>query len=388
MSDRLLRLGAAALACAALGWDGGGTSVEVGYEHHSVPDELQVGSPWVKARAPLAAGLGVEAGYRADVISAASVDLVTQATAPYEETRHQAEAGLSWERHGDSAGLRYFYSAEPDYRGQTVFAEAGTEVIERTWRLRGHYALRLDEQGRAGGDPEAFEPITDHALGLSVSHAPTAFTELSGAVEGHLAAGALESPYRLVPIFLPRAKVRADALSLWVAESHPDERLRLAAAVQARHALSSHTFVTALYRYYRDDWGVQGHTGQASLVLPLWGGAWADVSGRYYLQGPAGFYRRRYEALRTETGSTWRYMTRDRRLGPLSTARGGLSLRWDPGPLGPLDGLRISLFSDAILVAYEDFEYIEARGPGGGAIKPYEGAWGLSLGASVLGSLR
>ncbi len=370
-------------AAVSLGWDGAGSEVETGYDHHVTVGELVVGSPYVQAHAALPEGLCVDAEYRADVISAASVDLITQATASYEETRHQAGAGLAWEETGDRAALRYFFSTEPDYLSHALQAEAATEVVERTWRLQGSYSLRLDEQGRAGDGPEAFEDVRDHVVGVSVSHALTPTTELSAVLEGHWQHGALESPYRMVPIFRPRAKVRTDAWG-WVAENHPGERLRLAGALQVRQALSERVFVTLLHRQYADDWGVYGATTAGSLVLPLGASVWLDVGARHHWQDEAGFFRTRYDCVEGCEDRAPRYVTRDRKLGELWTGRGSLAVRWQVGPLGPVGTLRASAYADGLVIRYAGFEWLDREH----RLRPYEGSTGISGGLSVLGRLR
>ena len=216
-----------------------------------------------------------------------------------------------------------------------------------------------------------------------MSHALTPTTELSAVVEGHWQRGALDSPYRMVPVFRPRAKTDDDVWG-WLEEAHPEERLRLAGALQVRQALAERVFVTALHRQYGDDWGVYGATTSAALVLPLGSSVWLDVGVRHHWQGPAGFFRTRYECVTGCGESAPRYVTRDRKLSELWTGRGSLAVRWQVGPLGPLGALRLSAYVDGLLVRYAGFEWLDEERK----LRPYEGSEGISAGLSVLGRLQ
>jgi hypothetical protein len=80
-----------------------------------------------------------------------------------------------------------------------------------------------------------------------------------------------------------------------IAERHPSERLRQAYAVNARQYIEqTGSTIVALYRYYRDDWGVVGHTPEIRIIQEIGTTVDASLRLRYHRQRAADFYQERY----------------------------------------------------------------------------------------------
>jgi hypothetical protein len=81
----------------------------------------------------------------------------------------------------------------------------------------------------------------------------------------------------------------------FVAEKHPNDRLRHAIAVSARlHLPAWQTTFIGAYRYYTDSWKIHAHTPELRIIQQVGIDADASIRYRYYHQSAAYFYEKRY----------------------------------------------------------------------------------------------
>lgn len=256
-------------------------------------DGLTVVSPQISGRYDGTERLEVEISYDADVISAASVDVTTAASPRgYTETRHGMILGTSWNPgEGTRYGVRYLPSWEPDYRSHGVAANAGREWVDRRMATRLDLRVNTDSVGRSGDERNRWQSLTTVAAGASVGWIISQWTVAQLAYELQHARGYQASPYRYAEVVWP------DGTRLMVPEATPDRRVRQAAAVSIRHAITKRWFGATGYRLYRDSWGVLGHAADWELQHALRDDlAVFGVEGRIYRQSAADFYRPRYQA--------------------------------------------------------------------------------------------
>lgn len=271
-------------------------------------DDITVISPSVHAAAE-AGGVSLAADATADVVSGASIDVITSASPrPIDERR--LELGVRAARPLPSVGevaatVRGTHENDHDgiHGGVTLRRE-----------LLGH---RLTAEARYLGGAEALGSATDAtfrrtrtrhqaALGATLVLGPR--TVLSGVVEWTRIAGYQASPYRRVAVVMPDWPT-----PMWLDEQVPERRHTLAAEARWRRALGDAWFASLAYGAHRDTWSMTAHTASAEVRHQpgerlLLGGA---VRG--YLQDGADFYRDRIEG----EAPAWR--TRDRTLGPMRT---------------------------------------------------------------------
>src|SRR5690349_9147424 len=77
-------------------------------------DRTFVSTSTVAARGTIADRVTLEARYLIDVVTSASVDVVTAATSAFHENRHEAAGGVSYHDGTRTASLSYVYSIEND----------------------------------------------------------------------------------------------------------------------------------------------------------------------------------------------------------------------------------------------------------------------------------
>lgn len=322
---------------------------------YAASDRLTVLSPQVSLRVPVKGNVDVEAGYEADIITSASVDVMTSASPRgYSEERHGMTAGVSYRpAAGAAVGLRYMPSFEPDYRSHTASGGLQLEWIDRRLLTELGYRLGLDLVGRHGEPIERWRDLRTHSLtaGVGWVFSPTLVGDIS--YELSFMAGFMASPYRYVRM---NASAPPDA---GVSEQTPDERKRHAVAARLKKALPGGYFVTVSYRIYTDSWGLLSHTESASLERAFGGDRLiVGLSARVYGQSAASFYERRYQVV---GGELPRYRTADKMLSPQWSLLAGPRADMSLGRAGPVDDLRLSGRAELYEQRFTDFAPLSAR---------------------------
>lgn len=306
----------------------------------------------------------VEASYLVDVISSASVDLISSATQRFDENRHALGAAVTQALEGVSLNLNYGYSREADYDGHGFGAGAVFELAERNATLGLSYALELSQIGRAD-DPTFQEGLVTHAIGLDGTQILTRWLVLSGGYALGIQDGYLAKPYRYAQ--LGRSGVAPmtgtdgslDVGQLFragsgVPEQHPESRIRNAVYGGLKAHIVAETAVEARYRFYFDTWALQGHTAELLGHLGWTKSFGARVRYRFYAQNAASFYQWIYD-------EPQRYMTRDRELSPLTSHLVGLKLFGRIEDVGPFESIGVSGKVDLFRYDYADFPALPSR---------------------------
>ncbi len=336
LKRRLAALLALALAC--LGASASARAdrrAEVGLAVYADDDDVTV----VRPRALLAAPTGpaeLTAEVVIDIVSAASVDLISQASPRgFEETRVEPALTLSLPLSRlATLALRAFGSTEPDFAMLGASAGVSLDSQSRASTMTLTYALSQAEVGRAD-DPGLARGRTTMQLGASWTRVTDRAGYLDLVLEGELQVGALASPYRYVPI-----ESSTGERCCSVPERVPDLRAALAALLRVRRALAQdRLFLHADYRLATDGWGLTSHTVSARALLTLSPRAVLGASARGYLQGAADFHRTRYVG----ADAVPAYRTRDRNLGPERSASLGLACELALGGSPTSDGPRLTV---------------------------------------------
>lgn len=335
---------------------------------YSDTDNVLVVSPQVAARRALD-DAGGEAAVRAvvDVISAASVDVVSQATNGFTEVRREADLSASHRIGSLLPALRYRYSDEPDYRSHGFGGSLSRDFADHDTTIGLSYDLSLDTVGRTGTS------FADWSRDLATHSVELSWTQVLGvravarlAYSLTVQDGYMEKPYRYVALFDPDtlASLEADGMTLdgdnfssyrlpeRPPEEVPDRRLRHAVAVRGIRYVSGLGALQGDYRFYLDDWGMQAHTADATIKIPI-GRYRLDIEDRLHWQMPVDFWRRAYTV--DGAGEVPRWRTVDRDLGgylqDTLQARGQLDLA----------SLEIYALAGAMVTRFDDYLFLDWR---------------------------
>lgn len=307
-------------------------------------DHTQVISPVVEGHADVGADTSVSLGYLVDVVSSASVDIVTQAS-PREmhDTRHQVSLGATHVLDTFTFGGSYSFSKENDYLSHTLGASLQKELFDKNTTLALGYGISLNTVGRSGD--------LNFSRDLMVQHVSLTWTQLvSAKLATQIAyelgeeSGFQSSPYRFVPV---RASLDAAPMQ-WLMETDPDTRDRNAIVFAANRSLGTGS-VQGDYRLYLDSWGITSHTFGARYFVHLTRAIELRLRERLYTQGAASFYRSLYTA-------PARYITYDRELSPLWSETLGAKLA-----IALSDHLEGEVKADLFYYSYADFPPLSSR---------------------------
>lgn len=302
-------------------------------------DDTTVWTALVDAEVSLPADSRVGAHALIDVISAASVDVVSAATERFDETRIEL-GGRAGMRVTDDVdlGVGFVHSQENDWESFAPSANLTAELFKRNTTLNAGYGFTHNRVGRAE-DPSFQQQLDNHTAQASVTQVIDEMSLLSLSYTFQASLGFQSSPYRFVTAF-------GGVFS--TPERHPDERYRHALTVSGLRYLAKDVGLEASYRFYGDDWGVLSHTTHAGLRFLFADFVDLRVRGRFYYQVAADFWREQYDEQLT-------FMSLDRELSTFWDAGGGIKL----GFRG--DVWHASAKVDGIYYRFVDFSRLDGR---------------------------
>lgn len=307
-------------------------------------DHTTVVSPVVHAQAEVTDDDQVSLGYLADVVTSASVDVVSQASpTTVHDVRHQVSVGETHTMGSLIASAGYTFSTEEDYLSHGLALGASKGFFDKDTTIALGYALSLDTVGRSG-DHNFARDLTVHAGTLAYTQILSKRLVAQVSYELAYAAGYQASAYRYVPIGDP-----GDPPMAAVPETDPDTRVRHAAVIGANYFLPRDSSVQADYRIYHDTWGITSHTFGARYYVSLTDKVELRLRSRLYLQNGAAFYQASYDRF-------MRYMTADRELSPLWSETLGAKLT-----VALSERLEGEAKLDAFYYHYDDFPALASR---------------------------
>ncbi len=275
-----------------------------------------------------------------DALSAASVDVVSQATARFEEVRTEVDLKAAKRVRQVLASVSYRLSQEPDYTSHGVRVGAERRVKGADTTVATGYGFTRDRVGMTGTPRSVFsERLSTHAADVGVTQVLGRNTLARLVYTLTVQRGYMEKPYRFVPLFdeAGLAAAAADGVVLDLAsfdryrlaskprEEVPDTRVRQSVSLRAlRYVPSLGAALRVDYQFYLDSWGLRAHILEPAVRKELPRSLQLDAYARLYLQSGASFWRRTY-VVSDMTVPTWR--TADRSLSPFRTVTGNLRLK-------------------------------------------------------------
>lgn len=281
-------------------------------------DHMTVVSPSAGAQATVNESLSVDANFTADVISGASVDVISEASpSPIEETRLEFGAGLQW-RTTSTVALRFraIGSSENDWDSVRLNAGAQLELAQRNTTLDASYVFGRDWIGTVN-DLDFGEDKQSHRMAITLTQIVDSRTLVDLVAEFQLSRGYHSNPYRTIPL-----ADEVDNQFMRIDEQTPDQRAGGTGLVRVRRALSDRWIAAGHYRFYADEWSVTSHTAQATLIHELTSALQLGALVRAYSQSGADFYKPHYAMI---NGVLPSLRTKERRLGEMTTLSGRIT---------------------------------------------------------------
>jgi len=286
--------------------------------------------------------------YYEDLISSASIDVVTQAS-KYKERRVQNNFGVDY-LHGNtlySAG--YIMSNEPDYNSKTGFFNVSQSMFGDLTTVSFGFSQGWDIVGEAkDGVVQPFRADAQHRnYSLGISQVLTRNLLLGLNFETDENNGYLQSPYRGIRYLDDNARGYS-----YGPANDPNTRTGNAASAQLKYYLPYHAAIDGSYRFYTDTWGILANTLQLGYTQPLFTSWTLDASARYYWQTHATFYSDLFPYANAQN-----FESRDRELAQFHSLTVGLGATWQFQPPWPhwIEKGTVNLNVYRMMIDYQDF---------------------------------
>ena len=322
-------------------YDGGGVTID---------------GPSLLVRKKFAEKYSVAANFYMDMVSSASIDVVTTAS-PYTETRTQLSAALDALNGKTQYSVNFTNSDENDYTANSASLDISQDMFGDLTNVSFGFSRGWDEV-RKRGDADFSEPIDRSTYRVGVTQILTPTLMVGANYELVTDEGFLNNPYRSVRYLDPGS---ASGFA-FQPEVYPHTRTSNAAALNARYFLPYRAAVHGEYRFFTDTWGIDANTVQVGYTHP-WGKQWIfELSYRWYDQSAADFYADLFPRQDAQN-----FLARDKELSTFTSHMIGLGATYELPPLGWsfLQRSTVSLFYDRFRFDYDDFRDITAGGAPG-----------------------
>lgn len=317
-------------------------------------------------------GWNVGGNFAVDIISAASPDIVSEASPPYKEQRYSGGLNGGYKYRIFTAQAQGNYSQEPDYisrgGGASLQADLNDKLI--TPRIGANY--NYDSIGRGPNNFISTLGTTEIEGGVTLILSPTSLLLISATAQ--FERGDQSKPYRYIPMFDPVAVapyvrpgesvdiVNQVRLPIRPVEQLPDARDRYAVGARFAHRFGGAT-LRLEQRLYVDSWALKATTTDARYVfdfgrhLELW------PHLRFNAQTGANFYQLAYSAAIDQNGNLVvpLYRTTDRELSPLVSATGGGGVHYVLSSPDAKTIFGVSFQGDAMFTKYFNSLFITQR---------------------------
>jgi hypothetical protein len=305
-------------------WDGGGLTAQ---------------GPALLVRKSLADKVSLAATYYVDMLSNASIDVVTTAS-PYEETRNEYGVAADYVYRNSHLVVAGSSSKEPDYKADAVNLDVAQEVFGGMTTVSLGFTSGSDDVGKKNA-PEFAEKARHwrYRLGVTQILTPRWLANLN--FEAVSDDGFLGSPYRTALVF-----------GASVPERVPSTRTSRAVKLNILGEVAPGNVAYADYRYFWDTWGIGASTVGAGYRRYFGENVLADAYLRYYWQNKALFYS---DNAQTETT----YISRNRQLSTFSSIGAGAKLAYRTGML--LGGSPLLLNGAYEFVSYRFDDFTDVR---------------------------
>ena len=311
-------------------YDGGGVTID---------------GPSVLVRKAVASNLSLAANYYVDMVSSASIDVITTAS-PYTEERTQYSLSGDYLRGNTTISAGYTNSVESDFDANTYHLAVSQDMFGQLTTLTLSYAYG-DDTVRRSDDPNFFRDNTRQQYGVGVTQILTRNLITALNFEVITDEGFLNNPYRSVRFFDPDSLLGYS----YEQELYPRTRTSTAVGLRAKYHMPYRAALEGQYRFFSDTWDIQSHTAAITYIHP-WRDFTFTAKYRYHDQTGAHFFRDVFA--RSEATN---FRGRDKELSPLTshTLKLGVAYEFLPNGWKFVDRGSVNLVFDFLSVDYKEF---------------------------------
>jgi hypothetical protein len=317
---------------------------------------VTIDGPSLLVRKKFAEKYSVSANYYVDMVSSASIDVMTTAS-PYREERTQGSLAFDMLNGKTQYSVNFTNSDENDYTANTASLDVSQDMFGDLTTVSFGFSRGWDEV-RKRGDESFEEPIDRSTWRLGLSQIVTPRLMMGANYELVTDEGFLNNPYRSVR-YVDGESATGYA---WQPEAYPRTRTSSAASLNARYFLPYRAAVHGEYRWFTDTWGIDASTVRVGYTHP-WGARWIFEAGyRWYDQSAADFYSDLFPRQDAQN-----FLARDKELSSFTSHMVSVGATYELPPLGWkfIQRSTVNLFYDRFHFEYDDFRDATAGGAAG-----------------------
>ncbi|MEM1436965.1 MAG: DUF3570 domain-containing protein, partial [Pseudomonadota bacterium] len=279
---------------------------------------LDVAGPSVLVRKAYKDKASVWANYYVDMITSASIDVVTTAS-EYTEERKEKSVGIDYLHGKTFMGLSYTNSEESDYSANSVRFGISQDFFGDLTTLGISYARGWDTV-RRNGDEVFEDEAKRQVFRVDLTQVLTRNMIANINYEAVTDEGFLNNPYRQVRYLDPTA---ARGYS-YEPELYPRTRTSSAVAARAMYYLPYRAALKGEFRHFSDTWGIAAWNTELAYTHPIKQGWTFDLKYRFYTQSAADFYSDLFPRQ-----SAQNFLARDKEMSSFATHTVGAGVSYE-----------------------------------------------------------
>lgn len=316
--------------------------------HQYVGGGVEIDGPSILVRKSIGKSVSVAFNYYVDMISSASIDVITTAS-PYTEERTQYSLSADYLRGNTTMSFGITSSEESDFDATTYNLSIAQDMFGDLTTLTLSYAYG-DDTVRRSDDPDFFRDNTRQHYGVGVTQILTRNLISTLNFEVITDEGFLNNPYRSVRYLDAGSPVGFS----FEPELYPHTRTSNAVGIRAKYYLPYRAALELQYRFFKDTWDINGNTVSIAYTHP-----WRDfiftAKYRWHDQTGAHFFRDIFS--RSEATN---FRGRDKELSPLTsqTLKFSVAYEFFSNRMGFLDKGTINFSFDRLMIDYSEFRDI------------------------------
>lgn len=321
------------------GYDGGGAEIK---------------GPSILVRKQFADTVSVYGNYYVDMVSSASIDVVTTASS-YEEERTQYSVGADYLTGKTTISGGITRSTENDYDATTYGFGVSQDFFGDLTTLSMGLSFG-DDIVRRNGDEEFEDEASRVRYSVNLSQVITRNLIMGATLESVIDEGFLNNPYRSVRYCLD-GDADTCGSAAYESELYPRTRNSDALAIRAKYFLPYRAALKFEARGYQDSWGIEAYNWELKYVHPINDQWLVEAKFRQYNQTKgADFYRDLFD-FKEQTN----FRARDKELAVYTNNNFGLGVTYEvrAGWLSWFDRTTANLYYDFMQISYDNF--LDAR---------------------------
>ena len=315
---------------------------------------VTIDGPSILVRKSVGKNVSLAANYYVDMVSSASIDVITTAS-PYTEERTQYSLSGDYLRGNTTISAGFTSSEESDFDATTYSLAVSQDMFGQLTTLTLSYAYGDDTVMRSD-DPGFMRDNTRQQYGVGLTQILTRNLITALNFEVITDEGFLNNPYRSVRYSDPDSLLGYS----FEPELYPRTRTTTAVGLRAKYYLPYRAALEAQYRFFTDTWDIEAHTASLTYLHP-WNDFTFTAKYRFHDQTGAHFFRDLFA--RSEATN---FRGRDKELSPLTshTFKLGVAYEFLSDGWNFIDRGTVNLCVDHLVIDYDEFRDIS----GGAAV--------------------